>query len=399
MDKTSRRWLLPLFLACWLFNLSQSILSFTFIAALPPSRKEKLLQKRRSAQGFLVGGPRLVSRRAATVTAESAETSTMASVARFVAHALGGATFWGLTYALFFKGTEFLTAATHHSPQLEAAAFLTLALLPIILVRSGFVKRGVDRPLEELARAMPTAGASHVVRSAIRPLNVIISSLFIFFSVNLIAQSVHESFYIELPDVLKPIDPNRDGVLTGAELETVVERFTVRALAITTEFQLGLFGMQALCTKPEGHKATGNDLFDRYWRGLELRQLVPVFSFLIMSTSILAVTISGILTTVGFHPRSILAFGGVGGLAFGLASQNLVSNFMSGLLLVVNKPFRVGDTIEVLLHDVEHPPKGEVKKMGWLFTNIKSGNDMVTVPNSAMVDCTTIKIGGGKAED
>jgi len=79
----------------------------------------------------------------------------------------------------------------------------------------------------------------------------------------------------------------------------------------------------------------------------------------------------------GVDPQTVLAFGGVGGLAIGLASQSLVGNFISGLLLLVTRPFTVND--EIHSDDVE----GKVTGIGWNYTEVESPlGSAVKVPNA-----------------
>jgi len=44
--------------------------------------------------------------------------------------------------------------------------------------------------------------------------------------------------------------------------------------------------------------------------------------------------------------ESVLAFGGASGLAIGLATQDLVKNFMGGLMLATRRPFAAGDKVK-----------------------------------------------------
>ena len=61
---------------------------------------------------------------------------------------------------------------------------------------------------------------------------------------------------------------------------------------------------------------------------------------------ILAVVISAALGKLGVQTASIVAILGAAGLAIGLALQGLLSNLASGLVLVTQRPFMVGDYIE-----------------------------------------------------
>ncbi|SVD10361.1 uncharacterized protein METZ01_LOCUS363215, partial [marine metagenome] len=62
----------------------------------------------------------------------------------------------------------------------------------------------------------------------------------------------------------------------------------------------------------------------------------------------LVVSVAGglmILQAFGFSVTGLLAFGGVGGIAIGLAAQDLLANFFGGLFIYTDRPFKVGDWI------------------------------------------------------
>jgi small-conductance mechanosensitive channel len=72
-----------------------------------------------------------------------------------------------------------------------------------------------------------------------------------------------------------------------------------------------------------------------------------------------------------------LAGAGIAGLAVALAAQDIIGNFLSGGIIALDKPFRVGDRIryEALL--------GDVVGVGWRSTRMKTmDNQIVTIPNS-----------------
>jgi small-conductance mechanosensitive channel len=52
---------------------------------------------------------------------------------------------------------------------------------------------------------------------------------------------------------------------------------------------------------------------------------------------------------VGFAFQSLLAIGGVSGIAAGLAAKDLVGNLFSGALMYVTRPFKIGEFISVSL--------------------------------------------------
>lgn len=84
------------------------------------------------------------------------------------------------------------------------------------------------------------------------------------------------------------------------------------------------------------------------------------------------------LGTLGVSITPIIASLGITSLAVALALQPTLENFFSGVQLVVDKPIRVGDFIEL-----ESGEQGFVEKIGWRSTWIRMlPNNTVIVPNS-----------------
>ena len=91
---------------------------------------------------------------------------------------------------------------------------------------------------------------------------------------------------------------------------------------------------------------------------------------------LLIVTLAGML---GFPTTSFIAILGAAGLAVGLALQGTLANFAGGVLILVFKPFRVGDLIEA------QGEKGNVKEIQIFVTIINTPeNKTVIIPNGAI---------------
>jgi small-conductance mechanosensitive channel len=111
----------------------------------------------------------------------------------------------------------------------------------------------------------------------------------------------------------------------------------------------------------------------------ENRRQVYVFnritSFAINALGLL-VSCEAIASYLKIPLSSLLAFGGVGGLTLGLSVKGVVSNFLGGLLLLLNEPFTPGDMVQcrsgLSSRDVELV--GRVEVVGWGQTLIR-GND------------------------
>jgi small conductance mechanosensitive channel len=91
---------------------------------------------------------------------------------------------------------------------------------------------------------------------------------------------------------------------------------------------------------------------------------------------IIALTVIAVLDKFGVETTSLLAVLGAAGLAIGLALQGTLSHIAAGIMLLIFRPFRVGDHIE--LEKIE----GSVDEVTLFFTvmTTKDGIHMI-VPN------------------
>ena len=94
-----------------------------------------------------------------------------------------------------------------------------------------------------------------------------------------------------------------------------------------------------------------------------------------------ALVIMMAITTVGVPTASILAVLGSCGLAVGLALQGSLSNFAGGIMLMIFRPFHLGDYISDGAHE------GTVKKITMFYTVIATADNLqVTLPNGALAN-------------
>ena len=91
---------------------------------------------------------------------------------------------------------------------------------------------------------------------------------------------------------------------------------------------------------------------------------------------LLLITVAGM---VGIQTTSLVTVLGAAGLAIGLALQGSLSNFAGGVLVLVFKPFKVGDTIEAL------GQKGQVREIQ-IFNTIllTADNKTIILPNGSV---------------
>ena len=94
-------------------------------------------------------------------------------------------------------------------------------------------------------------------------------------------------------------------------------------------------------------------------------------------------TIAYLIIRGVFHPpvESLIAFGASIGVAIGFAAQDILKNIFGGFVILIDRPFKVGDKIEV--GDVY----GEVLDMSLRSTRIQTADDsLVTVPNGELMN-------------
>lgn len=97
---------------------------------------------------------------------------------------------------------------------------------------------------------------------------------------------------------------------------------------------------------------------------------------------LLIVSIIGIL---GIETTSFVAIFGAAGLAIGLAFQGSLSNFAGGVLILVTKPFKVGDYIDVTGHS------GTVEAIQLLYTDLVTvDNKVIRIPNGNLSNASVI---------
>jgi small conductance mechanosensitive channel len=95
----------------------------------------------------------------------------------------------------------------------------------------------------------------------------------------------------------------------------------------------------------------------------------------------------GIATILGVPMSSFLAILGAAGLAIGLALQGSLSNFAGGVLILLFKPFKVGDVITGQGHT------GTVSKIDILYTHLFTfDNKEVVIPNGNLANSDVVNI-------
>lgn len=116
-------------------------------------------------------------------------------------------------------------------------------------------------------------------------------------------------------------------------------------------------------------------------------QLVPLVS---RSLRIFVVII-GVLATIqnlGFNVMSLLAGLGLGGLAFALAAKDTAANVFGSIMIILDRPFKIGDWIKA--GSVE----GTVEDIGFRSTRIRTFySSQISIPNASLANLSIDNMG------
>lgn len=102
-----------------------------------------------------------------------------------------------------------------------------------------------------------------------------------------------------------------------------------------------------------------------------------------------------VISQLGVETTSLIAIVGAAGLAVGLALQGSLANFAGGVLLMIFKPFKVGEFIEA------QSQMGTVKEISIFYTKILTiNNQLVVLPNGKLSNDNIINFSSeGKRRD
>ena len=115
-------------------------------------------------------------------------------------------------------------------------------------------------------------------------------------------------------------------------------------------------------------------------------QLIPVIQKGVRSIIWVLGIIIG-LDNIGFDITAMIAGLGIGGLALALAAQDSVKNIFAGIMIFLDKPFRLNDRIQINGHD------GSVEEVGLRSTRIRTlEGRIVTIPNCTFTDNSVINV-------
>ncbi|MFQ5648186.1 MAG: mechanosensitive ion channel family protein, partial [Candidatus Aenigmatarchaeota archaeon] len=101
---------------------------------------------------------------------------------------------------------------------------------------------------------------------------------------------------------------------------------------------------------------------------------------------VFAVALLWMLGQLGIEITTLIATLGIGGLAVALALQPTLSNFFSGTYVIMDRPVKIGDYIEL-----ESGERGYIESISWRSTRIRMlGDNLLIIPNSKLAESKII---------
>ncbi|MBD5778404.1 mechanosensitive ion channel [Pelagicoccus sp. NFK12] len=173
----------------------------------------------------------------------------------------------------------------------------------------------------------------------------------------------------------KSAESSNEGLMaffTEERVNSIVEWAAANGLKILAAILIFVIGKWVVGKIRNGVKKT-----------MEKKQVDPAlvsFGTSILYYMLMIAVILAAIQQVGFQTTSLVAILGAAGLAVGLALQGSLSNFASGVLIIMFRPFRIGDVIDAGGHI------GKVVEIGVLVTIMHSpDNKKIIVPNSSIM--------------
>jgi small-conductance mechanosensitive channel len=113
-----------------------------------------------------------------------------------------------------------------------------------------------------------------------------------------------------------------------------------------------------------------------------------LFDLLIRFSHFIVYTVAIViaLDLLGINVVPFVAGAGVAGIAIGFAAKDTLSNLIAGVLLIIDRPFEVGDRIEVWSAPADSATWGDVIDIGLRATKIKTtDNIIIIIPNNEIM--------------
>jgi len=174
------------------------------------------------------------------------------------------------------------------------------------------------------------------------------------------------------------LDPETIPMKTGADLLAKVQ---------TTAYDIGLKLLGALAIWVVGSWAIGlaDKVLTRTLKARKIEETLIRYATAAVTAMLKIALAIGVLGYLGVQTTTFAALLGAAGVAIGMAWSGLLSHFAAGAFLVVLRPFKVGDFVEVA------GVTGTVEEVGLFVTKVNTPDNVLTMIGNSKVFGDTIK--------
>ncbi|UOM34467.1 mechanosensitive ion channel domain-containing protein [Acuticoccus sp. I52.16.1] len=241
-------------------------------------------------------------------------------------------------------------------------AILIIAALALTIGVMNDVLEGITARI----RAKDPAKAYFARANFLQPLNRLAQAVLVVITI-LVCVRVF-GWTIETPVIREVVGLWRTTVFTAGSTTYTVGKILIAGLAFAFVFWVAGWSRRVAYTV----------VFGRL-KDIGIRQSLSVFAQYV-------VVVLGVLLTlsaIGFDVTTLTVFAASLGVGIGFGLQNVVNNFISGLLLLVERPLRIGDIVTVGANS------GTVMQIGIRSMRMKTFDEFdLIVPNSALISDT-----------
>jgi len=224
---------------------------------------------------------------------------------------------------------------------------LTVFLIILAALLIDFIQRKLMKRLEALVASTTNLWDDAIFRAGVRPLSLVVWLI----GISLAAQVI-------------PVQGENQ--LLGAGLVTNIR-------------QVGLLFAIAWFLVAAVKNIEGNIIERARQDGRDIDQTTVHALGRVLQIAIVVTAILIALDNLGFSISGLMAAGGIGGLAIGLAAKDMLANFFGGVTVFIDRPFSVGDWIVLQEKNIE----GVVEDIGWRQTTIRKFDKRpIYVPNA-----------------
>ena len=123
---------------------------------------------------------------------------------------------------------------------------------------------------------------------------------------------------------------------------------------------------------------------ERMFNNKNSNNAIPIVLSNIVKNIIVIVGVITALGTLGMNVSAIVAGLGLTGFAFGFAFKDMLSNFISGVIVFIYEPFKLGDLVKI------QGNVGTVVDINLRYVTLETDTENILVPNSLCVSKTVV---------